>query len=348
MYAEIPKTMASLMRRPVFQKRDLSALPMVELKKMMDKYGKAKGTDTNIETATTLYYLSNHGFHLIEGRFGREAKLPDPVYKLAADHVGRLNDESLRMFYYLMTISAEEAAFGHAKNDGLFDFIETNTSVDAAKWARSLIGRDHGGRAGLFSKVGSATAGECIKATEMIFRFAQWNGGYGGLPWAQIAETAGEVIRGQNSLDLMVDKAFTLCHNNGAIFNKGHFYTHYCSQYYTILDVQASGQIPNAVHSKHSAPGFSSSAVTAVHKEFSALFKEEFQQPLDMSKITSMEKVRKAKEAKAQKAASAFIASGGGFGAGAAPAGPPKRPCDDLFTEDSYLDSLKPGKMGFR
>ena len=37
----------------------------------------AKGTNTDIDAATTLYYLSNHGFHLIEDRFGREAKLPD-------------------------------------------------------------------------------------------------------------------------------------------------------------------------------------------------------------------------------------------------------------------------------
>jgi hypothetical protein len=47
---------------------------------------------------------------------------------------------------------------------------------------------------------------------------------------------------------MMVDTVWTLSHNNGPIFNKGQFYCHYnAALLVRILDVQRSGQVPEAI-----------------------------------------------------------------------------------------------------
>lgn len=350
MYAQLGHTLAAIKSRAVFQKRDISATPMGDFLKHMG--GSSIKGQANIEEATVGFYLSNHGFHLIEAASLAGGGLKTEHARLAERHVAYTSEMSLRMFYYIMTISAEEARFGQARNAGLFDFVESTTCGDAAKWLRKIMG-DGGGSSGLLgsqASVGKSTLGDCVKAMEMCFRFAQWSHGFGGLPWAQIAETAGEVVRGANSLELMIDKAFTLSHNNGAIFNKGHQFTTYSNDFYSILDIQASGQIPAAIHSKVGTRGFSAKSVLELHAQYATEFPEEFTTRYDSAKVKSMEKVRAQKAAVASAKATAFLGTGGGWGGGGtpAPAGPPTRPCDDLFTLDD-LASLTGAKtsLGF-
>lgn len=335
MYAQLGHTLQAIKSRAVFQRRDISATPMADVLRHM-KRPVFSGAE-NIEETAVSFYLSNHGFHLIESAVQATALMPDAMAALAEQHVRSTSAMSLRMFHYLITICAEEMPLGAARNEGLFDFVESTTSADASKWLRQLLsgGGGHGWRGALTPKaVGSATLWECCKALEMGFRFGQWSYGCGGLPWAQIAEVATEVVKGSNSLELMVDKAFTLCHNNGAIFNKGHQFTTYRSDFYAILDIQASGQMPAAVHSRVGVNGFCSPSVMRLHKSFAEIFPAEFHLPYDPSKVKSMEAVRMQKTAALAQKAKAFLGAGGGWGGGGAlaPAGPPKRPCDDLFT----------------
>lgn len=334
MYAQLGHSLHSLKSRAVFQKRDISATPMAAFFESQ-KRSSVKGS-LDIHESTVLFYLSNHGFHLIEGAHASGASMPQEMAGLAEDHVKLTSALGLRMFYYLLTISAEEAQHGTARNEGLFDFVESATSSDAAKWLRKIMSRKLAGGhcMGGAGDVGKATLGECCKAMEMCFRFAQWTPGFGGLPWAQIAETVGEVVRGTNSLELMVDKAFTLCHNNGAIFNKGHQFTHYAPDFYTILDIQASGQIPAAIKAQVGAPGMSSPKARALHRSFAEFFSQEFNPPYDPSKVKSMQAARDKKAKAAQAKALAFTSSGGGWGGAPAPAAPPKRACDDLLSAD--------------
>jgi hypothetical protein len=332
MYADLNDTLGALKSRAVFCKRDFSQAPMAQFLEGVSK-SSVKG-QANIEEAAIAFYLSNHGFHLLESRYEASQEMLAPDAKLAKAHVALASSMGLRMFHYLLTISAEEAQFGTARNDRFHDFVESATSPAAAKWLKGIMDRGGGrGSLGSAKSVGDATMGQCVKALELCFRFAGWSGGFGGLPWAQIAETAGEVIRGTNSLELMVDKAFTLCHNNGAIFNKGHQFTTYRQDFYDILDIQASGQMPSAIHAGSSVTGMRSDSVKALHAGFAASFPEEFNAKFDPSKVKSMGEVRRKKMEAASKKANAFLASGGGFSAAAANS-PPKRACDDLFTLD--------------
>lgn len=345
MYASMSQTIESVKSRVVFKKRSLYNTPMKEIHKKMKDFQKKYGSNENIEEATTLFYLSNHGFHCIESSVTASEKLSKEKQALAEEHITRLNNLSLRMFYYLLVICAEEAAFGEAKNDGLYSFIQEETSEDAAKWIKGVL---EGSRGDYFDKTGNATLGECMKAVEMTFRFARWHYGYGGLPWAQITQTAREVIEGHNSLELMIDHAFTLCHNNGAIFNKGHYFSHYKHEYYKLLDIQASGQIPAAIHSKLSVPGLNSKAVVDLHQRFAKIFPDEFKTAYDPSRVKSMEKVREAKAAALSKKAAAFISAGGGHSTGGTEEKrPPTRACDNLITMDQFDAISKPGSGFF-
>lgn len=348
MYGALSQTIGAIKSRAVFQRRDISATPMGEFLAKMNS-SSIKGQE-NIEEAAVSFYLSNHGFHLIEAQYGQSEILPKDVQERCLRHVEHTSKMALRMFFYILVISAEEAHFGEARNDRFHDFVESSTSKDAAAWLQKVMGSKlrGSGHLGAPADVGAATLGECVKALELCFRFAQWHHGFGGLPWAQITETAGEVVRGTNSLELMVDKAFTLCHNNGAIFNKGHQFTTYRSEFYTILDIQASGQIPAAIHSKVNVTGFAGASVKAMHQDFEAMFPQEFTMKYDPSKVKSMEQVRAKKTAAAAAKAHAYISGGGGFGGGAAPMGsaPPKRACDDLFTMDD-LDAINAPKSPF-
>ena len=349
MYAGSNNSIEWAKNRPVFARRNFSDRKMKEISKLFDPLLKESN---NIDEHAALYYLSSHTFHLIESQAQSPASpLGLEQSKFTEEHISRLNKLSLRMFAYLCIISAEEACFGEARNDSLWDFIETSTSPDAGKWVKNLVDRSGGysSRGNYFSGCGEATVGECLKAVEMVFRFARWSPGFGGLPWAQITQTAIEICSGINSLELGVDKAFTLCHNNGAIFNKGHIFSHYSGGFYRLLDIQASGQIPAAIHSKVSVEGLKHASVRALFEEGKKMFPAEFSAGYDESRVKNMESVRRAKEQAAAKKAASFISGGGGWGqAGqnAAPQ-PPKRACDDIVTLDDLENIHKSCKGGF-
>ena len=62
-------------------------------------------------------------------------------------------------------------------------------------------------------------------------------------------------VSGEFSAEMMLDTVWTLAHNGGPIFNKGQFYA--CTaNALRILDVQRSGQIPEAVLFDHAIEGF--------------------------------------------------------------------------------------------
>jgi hypothetical protein len=70
--------------------------------------------------------------------------------------------------------------------------------------------------------------------------------GFGGRAWGAIADCLVSFVDGTYSPEVMLDVVWTLCHNNGAIFNKGMFYESYTNTLYRILDIQRSGQIIEA------------------------------------------------------------------------------------------------------
>ena len=342
MYANITGSISQIKNRPVFLKKDFSQLPLEHVNNISKKY---KSKD-NIDAWAAEFYLSNHIFHLIEGRFGQDAPLPKEYMEIVNRHVSRINELGIKMFLYLVIISAEEACFGEARNSGLWDFVSNSSSPAAAEYLKTLFNKSSG--VGLLSSKNNVLLGDALKAIEMGFRFGKWSLGFGSLPWAQITQTAHEIATGVSSLELGIDKAFTLCHNNGAIFNKFHIFNCYSNDFYTILDIQASGQMPNAINSKVKISAFGDKNVKELFELGKKLFPNEFLTPYDPSRVKSMEKVRRAKEDAAAKKTSAWLSSGGG-GGGTSQLNdvPPSRACDNLLTLDEIEGIHKNLNTGF-
>jgi len=310
--------------RPLTTRRRIADATMDQVTESLRQASKGM---TDIHEDTVLYYLHSHAQHLIEARRDSTEELSPEESAVLESGYRERSEIALRMVYYMLIITAEEACAGTVRGEYFFEEAEEDISAAAVKWMRGLIrnGGD-GSSVPLVPKSADITLGDAVKATVMCFDRLKWSQGWGGARWGDISRTLLAAVEGRHSLDLMVDHAFTLCHNNGAIFNKGHNYTRYNNDYYTILDIQASGQIPHVIHKGSGMPGITA-RVKKAWADYAKLFPEEFTAPYDQSKVGSMAKVREAKEAKAQKSAQAFFAMNS---APAVPKGPPKRSSDDI------------------
>lgn len=91
--------------------------------------------------------------------------------------------------------------------------------------------------------------GDYISVIEQMFLLGKFAGGYGGLPWANIAGTVRKMVYGEISPEVFIDTAFTLAHNNGPMFNKGMLFSHpNTKDLLKVLDIQRAGLIPHAIN----------------------------------------------------------------------------------------------------
>jgi hypothetical protein len=132
--------------------------------------------------------------------------------------------------------------------------------------------------------------GPYVRGLEWVFDHGQWGGGYGGKPWGQIAKTLGDFLYGKTSLEMMCDTAYTLAHNNGPMFNKGMMYDMYSSKqgFLMILDVQASGQIPQLIVDRakyHYIKSFDMPALVAFTELARKHMPDEFHIEVDWQKV---------------------------------------------------------------
>lgn len=342
MYAQSVNTFSNYYSSPLYSKINFENVPYEHVKKAMKECKDRK----SIDATAVEYYLSSHALHLLQNKYPKEEQMPENVYLAICKQKESLNEIAMRVFYYLVEICPEEARFGTERNAGIYDFISNSVSPKAGEYAKSILSNG--------SVPKDLTIYEVLKSVEMIFRFAQWSPGFGGLAWAQITQVALEVVSGNNSLDLMVDKAFTLSHNNGAIFNKGHFFSMYTNQFYSILDIQASGQVPQAINAQKISC-HNSEDVQKCFKLFLPFCQKEFTSVFDSKKVNSMESVRKAKEAALQKQITAYYNKHSGAGHSSTSksvekSGPPVRACDTLISVEDYeqLHSDSTFKQGFK
>ena len=80
-----------------------------------------------------------------------------------------------------------------------------------------------------------------------MFYNSKWSKGYGGKAWGRVADCLVKFVAGEFTAEMMLDTNWALAHNNGPIFNKGIFYQYHTPMLKKILDIQRSGQIPEAI-----------------------------------------------------------------------------------------------------
>jgi len=338
MYDLPAKTLYTYLNNPLLDKFSFAHVSCADLAKEIDDYEKkSKGQMPTPEEQALLFYMTNHGFHLIKSKYGEFDLLPDNVASLVEEHMKITNDVAKRLFYYIILISIEEGRFIQKQGDHFYEYMEQTFGADFGEYARHHF-RD--GDLKGFKKLDMA-CGPFLRGVRSVFDFGKWQGGFGGKPWGNIVGLAASVAFGRESFEMMTDYAFSLCHNNGSMFNKGKLYSCYTQFIYEILDIQASGQIPNWVNENKNNK-FVTPRLKQLHDKFAQLFPEEFTKAVDKAKIINSGKIRKEKEKNHLAALQANNPAWTNLPSNAQPATPqpPKAKIDNILIAD-----FKKGKL---
>lgn len=244
--------------RPGVQNRDMSGVPVQDVALSLNTFMTTpapsgltvpeEGFSGHPEVDALKFYMMNHAVSLIQAKMhpleplGKYLPLVDEYHKVLAGL-------SSRMFFYLLLICTRESR--HAKNAPESSFItglEKKYGSASKMFWTSIRGGGSSGAAEKFRKSPPHTSlGQYTKFLAELFHKGIFSSGYGGPAWGAVADVLRDYSIGVISAEMMMDTSFTLCHNNGPIFNKGMLFDSYSSEIYKILDVQRSGQIPQYV-----------------------------------------------------------------------------------------------------
>ena len=235
------KTLEDYLSKPLVRCGKVDT-PMPPLQAMI-KGGDETMGKVQPETAAIEFYLGNHVFGLIRAKYHPCEPLPPAVIELLDWHFTKASEQSIRLFYYLVSICTRESR--HAHPGGGLDEAHAGTTKPIVSFHKSLKGKSSSGAfAQLCEKeIGADVATYCQFLVDVFFK-ASYSGGYGGKAWGNVATALNEYAQGRTSIEVMTDTGWTLAHNNGPIFNKGIFYDMYSAHLTTVLDVQRAGKIP--------------------------------------------------------------------------------------------------------
>lgn len=246
--------------RPAFVSLNMSDVPLPQVVDAMmafrgqsDAYQTIPGATNNEpvegkpEVDALIFYMLNHAVSLVRQRVHPLQPLGKylPLFDLYATEMAV---RTQRMFFYLLLICTRESRHDKAKDQNRDSW---GYSEKIIKFHRSLGGMGSDGAASALCKnPPSVTLGEYTRYLSDTFYKGNYNGGFGGKAWGQVADVLRDYVSGKLTAEMMMDTSFTLCHNNGPIFNKGMLFSGYSHDIYHILDVQRSGQIPQLIAEK--------------------------------------------------------------------------------------------------
>lgn len=214
------------------------------------------GSGTSPEGEALWFYGMNHGLSLIQSTYAPLEPMVPQDLAFVNEYYSRMNKSAIRAFYYLLLICTREAR--HNKS----------LSTDAGKIAKlfgqpvadffqSIKGGESSIHSELLNNPPKGTIGNYVKSLQWVFYNSKWTGGFGGKAWGAVADCLVRFVTGEFTAEMMLDTNWTLAHNNGPIFNKGILYGMYSGTLIRILDVQRSGQIPEAILSDSQISGYS-------------------------------------------------------------------------------------------
>jgi hypothetical protein len=225
----------------------MSAIPAADVVHRMALYTESV-TNKNVipENEALWFYGMNHGMALISQNFDPLEPLPPEELEFVKNYHAQMTEKSARAFYYLLIICVREAR--HCKNlSDKFDEIKAKFGAPMANFMKNSKG-EHGIHENLKNSPPNTTIGNLTKCVQWMFYNCSWPGGYGGKAWGKVTDCLVNFVTGTFSAEMMLDTIWTLSHNNGPIFNKGHLYGMYNGdKLIRLLDIQRSGQIPTAV-----------------------------------------------------------------------------------------------------
>lgn len=256
--------LSAYLERPFVVKRDLTKVPLKETISQLNDFMKADQSSSQTpETDALNFYLLNHAFSVLRMKYNAF----EPVngdHKVADEYFSKkVAVATARAFYYLLLICTRESRHVH-KTNNFHDKLKAKYGTKIHDFNREINGS--GSNSAAMAVRNSPPDVELGQYTDsLVFTFYKgiFGGGYGGPKWGKVADCLNDFVWGRTSAEMMMDSVWTLCHNNGPIFNKGMLYGHYSSELVTILDVQRAGQIPNLINDHRNGIKY----VSAIQKE---------------------------------------------------------------------------------
>lgn len=284
MYDQPKNSLLAFKASPLFEKINFKETLTTDIYRKYLDFSKKYSTSSP-EKDALLFYLSNHGFHLLKSKYNDLENLDEDAQKFLKLHVKNTNIISQRLFYYIILISIEETHFMSEQKEHFYNYMAASYSQEFVNFMKT--------RSLDFSKV-NMPIGKFLQGVRAYFDFVKWSPGYGGRPWGNIVGIAHHTSIGRQSFEMMTDYAFTLCHNNGSMFNKGKLYSMYSQFIYDLLDIQASGQIPNWINENLNKNNkYIDKDVLEVFNLLKKIFPEEMIKPLDKEKLSKEAKKRR-------------------------------------------------------
>lgn len=243
-----PATLAYLTSRPLFQMRDMSDAQLKSVTNQLRKYRNSAAAQTMVvpDSEAVLFYAYNHAMALISQRYAAHEPLPDDLLEVASTYVDMASQQAVRAFYYLILICTREARHAHNTYAQL-GAINNKFGGSLGTWLHNHDGDEEIIENGLMNSTPNTPIGPYVQMLQWVFYNLSFSSSFGGQPWGQVTDCLVSFVKGEFSAEMMLDTNWTLAHNNGPIFNKGHLYKHYTAQLQELLDVQRSGQIPHLV-----------------------------------------------------------------------------------------------------
>jgi len=235
-------TLAYYKANPFLNPVDFSQTPVPKLSEQIRVDRPALG-QAYPEAEALTFYLYNHAFSLVTSRLGLHEPMGDflPVAVAYAQSSAKVFK---RLMQYMVLITTRESRHVH-NSESFWEKVGAEFGPEFLAFQKRI---SHTSSTGAVEKFHSHPPdmpfGQYMAGITHVFNKGKFSGGYGGKPWGQIANTLRSMVMGETSPEIMVDTAWTLCHNNGPMFNKGMLYHMYSSEIKKILDVQRSGQIP--------------------------------------------------------------------------------------------------------
>lgn len=236
-----------LRSRPLTTASDKSGLPCSILAKAISDYrAQDKHSGTVPEHEALRFYGMNHGMALISSSRAPYEPLPAHELSFANQYYTQSSKAAVRAFYYLVLICTRESRHNKSLTKDSKKICDKFTPP-VYNFFANISGGEAQISSAFLSSPPEATIGNYCKAMQWCFYNSKWSGGFGGPAWGAVTDCLVHYVEGSYTAEMMLDTIWTLAHNNGPIFNKGMLYGHYSSDLLRILDIQRSGQIPQAV-----------------------------------------------------------------------------------------------------
>lgn len=202
-----------------------------------------KGADPRIPDAEAVrFYALNQLMSVVQSKFTPNEKLPEWASKVVEAYYKELADQHKRLVWYTFIVITRE--FRHLHNAAtLLSKADYPAELKAFHGKVSDSTSESNLNAWLAAMPVLPMDVYCEAITKQFKSPGAYSGGYGGVPWSEIAQALWRYVKGETSAETFVDTAYTLAHNNGPMFNKGMMYGMYTGSFKVLLDVQRAGHI---------------------------------------------------------------------------------------------------------